>query len=988
MFFTQYHKMLDVLHFGTEAPRSYFIPFGSRNGALNDTRENSDKFTLLNGEWKFRFFNNIADVTSDLVAKNFDASNCDDITVPCCWQMYANRGYDEITYANLEYPFSVDPPYLPDENPCGVYFKDIDIDNISEKVYINFEGVSSCFYLYVNGEFCGYSQVSHCTSEFDITDKLSVGTNRITVIVAKWCDGSYLEDQDFFRLSGIFRDVYLLSRPEKHIVDFKVDTQFNDDFSLCKVDAAFTGYSKGNYLLTDAQGNTVASDEFDGEFSFDVENPVLWNAENPYLYTLLIECNGEFIKSMIGFKKVEIKDKKFLINGKREILRGVNRHDANPDTGYATSVADMLNDLYVMKRANINCIRTSHYPNDPRFYEMCSELGFYVVNETDLETHGMGYNTKADWDWTRWSFLSNSPDWKEAYVDRAQRLFERDKNSACVIMWSLGNESGAGVNHRAMREYIKSRRNDAIVHYENSHKEFKAVPEGEDFSDISDVESRMYAEADYIENYLKDEANTKPFYMCEYVSAMSTGEVYRYFDLVDKFENFSGGCVWEFCDHAVNIEGKLYTRRDHEYINSTELGGPGGVVYADRTPHPGYYDLKKCYEPFCGEYNNGAVVIRNKRRFADLNDVYINWNVSANGKEIISGKTDALNIAPCDKAEIKFFDEKDITDKNNCIFTLSFKLCEDKPWAEKGFEVGFLQFEIGESSNCSGRKATSNTVSTTENDRYINVTVGKTDVVFDKVYGSICSLTQNGKQYIDERIGFDIFRPKNYEGGHYDEWMLERFDKIKQKTYSCELIDSNDEKATVKVELALGSHSRPPVIKMSAVWEVLSDGSINVKNDVKVRENAPCLPRFGLKLVMPKDFEDVTYFGLGDFESYPDRVKALKTGLWNSTVTDMYEDYIITQECGNRFDTRWAVISDKNGNALEISSKSHDKFSFKASHYSTEDINTYHHQHELPETDNTYLNIDYKISSISGREGLDFDEKEFSCEFSIVPFKL
>ncbi len=988
MFFTQYHKMLDVLHYGTKEPRAYYIPFESRENALNGTREDSKRFTLLSGEWKFKFFSNIADVTADLVEKDYITDNCDDITVPRCWQTYADRGYDEIAYANLEYPFTVDPPHLPDENPCGVYFTDVEISNLSEKTYINFEGVSSCFYLYINGTFCGYSQVSHCTSEFDITDKLVAGKNRITVIVAKWCDGSYIEDQDYFRLSGIFRDVYLLARPENHIEDVKIDTDINDDFSLCKLSADFTGYAKGNYLFTDAEGNTVSSGDFDGKISFEVANPILWNAEKPYLYTLLIEANGEFIRFKVGIKKVEIKDKKFLINGKREILRGVNRHDAHPETGYAVSVEDMLQDLYIMKRANINCIRTSHYPNDPRFCEMCSELGFYVVDETDLETHGMGYNTKEDWDWTRWSFLSNSPDWKAAYVDRVQRLFERDKNSACVIMWSLGNESGAGVNHRAMREYIKSRRSDAIVHYENSHKEFKAVPEGEDFSDISDVESRMYAEADYIENYLQDENNHKPFYMCEYVSAMTTGEVYKYFDLVDKFENFSGGCVWEFCDHSLKIDGKYYTRRDYEFINSTEPGGPGGVVYADRTPHPGYYDLKKCYEPFCGEYADGAVTIFNKRRFADLSDLYIDWNVSANGKVILSGKTDALDIAPCDKAQIKFFDEKDITDRNNCIFTLSFRLADDKVWAQKGYEVGFLQYELGESYASSDYEKEENKVNAVEDERYINIAVGQTKVVFDKVYGSVCSLERNGKEYIKERISFDIFRPQNYESGPYSQWMLERFDKIKQKTYACTLIENNESKAVVEVELSLGSHSRPPVIKTTAKWEVLADGSINVKCDVKVRENAPCLPRFGLKLVMPKDFEKVTYFGLGEGESYPDRVKAWKTGLYNSTVTDLYENYTITQECGNRADTRWAVISDNNGNALEISSKSHDKFSFKAIHYSTDDINTYKHAHELPEIESTYLNIDYKVNSISGRKGLDFDEKEFSCEFKIVPMNI
>ncbi len=987
MFFVNYHEKLDVLHFGTKEPRAYYIPFCSKDNALSKKREDSCRFTLLSGEWKFKFFSNIADVTEDLIKKDYVTDGCDDITVPRCWQTYPERGYDKITYANLEYPFSVEPPYIPDENPCGVYFKDFDMDEIADKVYINFEGVSSCFYLYVNGKFAAYSQVSHCTSEIDITDKLVKGNNRITVMVAKWCHGSYIEDQDYFRLSGIFRDVYLLARPENHIEDVKIDTCLNDDYSACtlKVELA----SKGKYLFLDQNNSVVCDGEFDGSFDFNVSSPVLWNAEKPYLYTLLIESEGEFIAFKTGIKEVKIENKKLLINGKREILRGVNRHDVHPVTGYAVSEEDMLEDLYIMKRANINCIRTSHYPNDPRFCEYCSELGFYVVDEADLETHGMGYNTKNDWDWTRWSFLSNSPDWKAAYIDRAKRLFERDKNSASVIMWSLGNESGAGVNHRAMREYIKSRRSDALIHYENSHLEFKAVPDGEDFSDISDVESRMYAEADYIENYLKNEKYSKPFYMCEYVCASSTGEVYKYFDLVDKYENFSGGCVWEFAEHALKIpnsEGKedYFIRRDCEYINSTEMGGAHGVVNCDRSLRPGYFDLKKVYEPFCGEYSDGTVTVFNKRRFASLSDLYVSWDVSQNGKVIMTGETDALDIEPMGNKALKLFDKTEFENKENLFLTLSFRLAEDKPWAEKGYETGFLQFELGESSGDSGAELRESAVCATEDDRYINISAGETSVKFDKVYGSICSFKKNEKELIKERVSFDIFRPETYNSGPYSDWMLERFDVIKQKTYSCKLIKADEKEAQVQVEFSLGSHSRPPVIKATALWSVLADGSLNVKCDAKVRENAPTLPRFGLKLTMPKEFEEVKYFGLGEKESYPDKDRAFKKGVYETTVTDMYESFFVAQESSNRFGTRWATLSDGD-TTLHISSTSHEDFSFKAIHYSTEDIRNARYFYRLPDVESTYLNIDYKVSPfVEERAELRFNEKEFSFEFKIA----
>lgn len=990
MHIPKYHTELSALHIGVEAPRAYYIPYHDKKSALTLPREDSQNFTLLSGEWKFKFFSNFDDIPESVFSAEYDTKDSDDITVPKCWQLYTDRGYDKITYANLEYPFTVDPPYLPDEIPCGVYFKDVEIKKDGKKLYLVFEGVAPCFYLYINGRFCAYSQVSHSTSEIDITDFAVDGSNRITVVVTKWCDGSYLEDQDFFRLSGIFRDVYILKRAEGHIKDIKVDCRLDDSLTNCTVSVETQSSANGSYTFINADGEEIRKGSFSGNFSFEVTDPILWNAENPYLYTLLIESEGEYIPIKTGIKKVEIKDKKFLINGKREILRGVNRHDSNPHTGYAVSVEDMRNDLYLMKRANINTIRTSHYPNDPRFYEMCSELGFYTVDEADLETHGMGYNTKEDWDWTRWSYLSSSPEWKDAYVDRAARLFERDKNSPCVIMWSLGNESGAGVNHRAMAKYIKSRRADAVVHYENSHKEFKAVPEGEDFSDISDVESRMYASAEYIEDYLKDESNQKPFYMCEYVSASSTGEVYKFFDLVDKYENFSGGCVWEFCDHIVTIpckDGKerSYARRDCEYINSTELGAPGGVVYGNRKPRPGYYDLKKVYEPFSGAYlGGGKVLINNKRRFASLDDLYIDWCVCSNGKAVISGKTDRVDIAPCQSKEIKLFESEDFSALPNCFLTLSFKLADNRPWAEKGYETGFLQFELGTALSESGEIHEESDVTANEDKRYINVKFGKNEMTFDKALGCICSLKGGGKQLIKENIAFDIFRA---ESGGNRAWELERFDVIKQKTYSAKLVSSDSNSAVIETEASLGAHSRPPVIRMKTVWTVNSKSGISVKCSVNVRENAPSLPRFGLNIVMPAEFNNVRYFALGERESYPDKVKAWKHGLYETTADEMYEHYTVTMECSNREKTRWAQIFSSDGAGIEISGTEGKEVSFKAIPYSAHDLMTYKRDFELPDSDSTYVSLDYKVAPITAeRKELEFSEKSFECEFLIRPF--
>ena len=994
MFFQGFHKSLDTLHFGMQKPRAYYIPFADRESALNGIRENSELFTLLSGTWKFKFFKSFEDLSEDVLSAEID--DFDDITVPRCWQTYTDRDYDKPLYSNLEYPFPTDPPHVPDENPCGVYYRDIDIKKEDKKYYLNFEGVSSCFYLFVNGVFTGYSQVSHSTSEFDITDKLTDGSNRICVIVVKWCDGTYLEDQDFFRLSGIFRDVYLLCRNSSHAEDITVRSELDESLTECKIELTAENAVGASYELTDRDGKVIKSGSFDNSTVIELSEPILWNSEQPYLYTLLIFHAGEVIPFRLGIKKVEIKDKKLLINGKREILRGVNRHDSNPFTGYYVSVEDMKRDIFLIKKANGNTVRTSHYPNDPRFYELCSEYGIYTVDEADLETHGMGYEVEGEWDWTRWSSLSTIPEWKEAYVDRARLLYERDKNSPCVIMWSLGNESGVGVNHRAMAQYIRERDRNAVIHYENSHKEFPAVPEGENFSDISDVESRMYAGVGYIENYLNDPENHKPFFMCEYVCSMSTGDVYDYFKFADDYENFSGGCIWEFCDHAIGVKDadgnvRYYYGGDFGEQPNSGICCIDGLVYPDRRPRPGYYDMKKVYEPFKGSFEDGILTVINRRTYTSLDDLCAEWTVTSNGKILKSGTLDSLSIAPkaCEKYEL--FGKDEFKERENCFLTVSFKQKAPSPWAEKGYEVGFLQFELGV-FGAELPKTSADKIVAEETERYLSLSASGTSVVFDKKYGKLCSFRKNGEDIISDCVEFDIWRAPNYNGGSKGRWFLERFDRIKQKTYSCRVAENDGEKAVIETEASLGAHSSPPVIRMTVVWTFLCDGSLTVSCKGKVRENAPLLPHLGIKLIMPKDFENVGYFGIGDRETYPDRHKAFRYGLYETTATDMYEHYIRPQECGNRFGVRYACIQKANGTGLAFSADGKD-FCFKALHYEAADLIISAHDFELPNTDKTVLSIDWKVNAISENSELDvpkysrnLGDKSFDFSFRLVPF--
>ncbi len=998
MEFKQYHKSLEHLHIGTKKPRAYFIPHDSLETALSGDRNSSYYLTNLCGEWSFRYFKSFEDFYS-----GFNMADCKDdkfaeVQVPGCFQLYDIEGMDKPLYSNLMYPFPTDPPHVPEENPCGLYVKDIEISDemLERDSIITFEGVSSCFYLWVNGEFAGYSQVSHCTSEFNITEYVKQGTNRIAVLVVKWCDGSYLEDQDYFRLSGIFREVYILSRNKIRLEDVFIKQSFNDDFSLCTlhIDCTLTGNTPVLYGLASPKGELIAQGESnESKFDIEIQSPYLWNDEKPYVYNLFLTVEDEIIPLQLALKKAEIKDKKLLINGKPVKLRGINRHDSHPEKGYAVDMEHMVNDLLLLKRANVNAIRTSHYPNDPRFYDVAEALGFYFIDETDIETHGMGYNTSADWDWTRWSMLSTIPEWKEAYVDRAARLFERDKNHGCVIMWSLGNESGCGVNHRAMREYIKSRDENAIVHYENSHLEFKAVPEGECFKDISDVESRMYAGVNYIDNYCNNEEYTKPFYMCEYVCSMTTGDVYGYWELVDKYDNFCGGCIWELTDHAINIPDENGNPRYYYGGDFGDFPNDGiccidGLVFPDRTPRPGYYDMKKVYEPFRGSYKNGVLTVKSVRYFESLSDLSLKWRLTKNNEILAEGELDTLDIAPQAEKAYTLFDEKDFTLCGDCFLTASICQKNDTPWAEKGYEIGFLQFEI-ECEKCTC-EADENDVTLADDGRYATITCGKAQYIFDKPYGRICSISRDGKELLTAPVKWKMWHAPTYNRGSVDEWLANHLHHVAQKTYSTE-IEYLDNKVIILTEIALGGPANPPILKGKVTYIFSGDGSVAISIYGDIRENAPVLPRLGIELTMNEENESITYFGLGETETYPDRYKAARYGEYELTVTDNFVHYVRPQENSNHFKTRRVAVGKKGGIGIFAEGFMNTKeFSFNASHYSAEQLTDTKHDFELKKEPCTYLNLDGRFNGISESRELDneennliFDEKSVSFGFRL-----
>lgn len=984
----RYYRQLENLHIGCEAPRAYFVPFNCERDAASE-RENSKLFFSLNGEWDFAFFENVEEL--EIEDENFtSAVVCGDkIDVPSCWQLYPDRGYDVPNYINQDYPYPVDPPYLPDVIPCGFYRRTVKYNKKDGKEYfINFEGVSSCFYLWVNGSFIGYSQVSHCTSELNITDSLVSGDNKFEILVVKHCDGSYMEDQDFFRLSGIFRDVYILERDRIHIRDIFIDCNVDENLSSASIDitADLTGKAEAEYKLTCPCGKTISVIKAGEKAEIRIENPVLWNAENPQLYTLTVNCGSEWISFPLAVRRIEIKDKCLLLNGQKIKLRGINRHDSHPETGYVVSVEHMMNDLKLMKCANVNTIRTSHYPNDPRFLEMCDRLGFMIIDEADLESHGMGYNY-GDWYWDYWAHLTTVPEWREACVDRARRLFERDKNHGCVIMWSLGNESGCGENHRHMAAYIRSRLPKAIIHYENARIEYQERL-GADFTDISDVESRMYASLDYLEEYLNDPKMTKPFFYCEYVAAWSTGDIPLHWDKFEDYDNYCGGCVWEWTDHAVNIGtaespryryGGDFGDYPNDYIYCVD-----GLVYPDRRPRPGFYDMKITYQPFDVKYNDGKITVMNKRYFTALSDIDIEWTLERNGKPVSGGKLGSADIAPREKKEYTLFENNNFDRFTTLI--LRFTQNTDTPWAEKGYEVGHVQFILSD-DKIEIETDKKSDLALNETRTKINISCGETKYIYDKITGRIISVN-NGKELLKKPLSFNISRSYHPSNGTQGQWKRARYEKAVQKTYSTEILEASSSKIIILSKISFAAAAMPPALWADVIY-TFDREKLNISVKADVTERAPALPRFGLHIVMPKSFENMKYIGYGPVETYCDRFRSQMISEYETTAAENFEHYIKPVECSAHYKTKIAEITDSDGNGFVFADTSREGFLFNAKHYSDEQLLETQHDDELYELNETIVSVDYKMHAdcpdfANLEPWRTFDEKEFEFSFNIA----
>lgn len=702
MMIPRYYEDLSILHDNTMPMRSYYIPASQKMNTLIEHREDSDRFQLLNGVWKFQYYKSVYDLKEAFYRTSFNTKDFDDITVPGVWQI---AGYDSPQYTNIRYPFPFDPPYLPQDIPCGAYVRKFTYhENIdAPRIYLNFEGVDSCFFVWLNGKYTGYSQVPHATAEFDVTEFLEEGENTIAVLVLKWCDGSYLEDQDKFRMNGIFRDVYLLKRPERAIWDYHITTQIKENTAKVKLNVTFDFSIPVSVIIEDQARAVVATGTIsdDGSIEFKIPNPTLWNTEHPYLYTLTLQSSYETIVDYIALRTIEIRDKVIYFNGQKIKFRGVNRHDSDPETGFTVSVPQIKKDLSLMKQHNFNSIRSSHYPNAPYFYQMCDLYGFMVIEEADIEAHGpyMLYR-KEDTDYNRfkrWNEkIADDPIWEESILDRVQHMVQRDKNRFCIVMWSMGNESAYGCNFEKALRWTKKFDPYRLTQYESAR--YRNYDVTYDYSNL-DLYSRMYPAMNEIEEYLEEDGS-KPFLLVEYCHSMGNGpgDLEDYFQLIQKDDRMCGGFVWEWCDHAIahgkTESGKTiyYYGGDHDEELHDGNFCMDGLVFPDRTPHTGILEYKNVYRPVrvvSYDQETGKLVLHNYLDFDDLKDYLdIRFEVIKDGLSTVQkGKLSPFSVMPHTDGVTEL--NVTIPSEGKIYLKLIYRLKKETPFLKKNFILGF-----------------------------------------------------------------------------------------------------------------------------------------------------------------------------------------------------------------------------------------------------------------------------------------------------------
>ena len=1009
MIVPRYYENLSVLHENTMPARAYYIPASKRMDNLVEHREESDRMQLLNGTWKFQYFNSIYDIQDSFFEKNYDTENFDEIQVPSVWQM---AGYDTHQYTNIRYPFPFDPPYVPQDIPCGAYVHNFEYsrDEKASKAFLNFEGVDSCFYVWINGSYIGYSQVSHMTSEFDVTDVLQDGTNTVAVLVMKWCDGSYLEDQDKFRMSGIFRDVYILKRPKQAISDYHIKTRIEDMLAKVEIEMKFYFPLNVKISIEDRNGAVVALGSIaeEGTAVLEIASPELWNTENPYLYKLILETENEVIVDHIALRKIEIKDQVIYLNGQKIKFRGVNRHDSDPVTGFTINPEQITTDLTLMKQHNFNAIRSSHYPNAPFFYEMCDKYGFMVIDEADIEAHGpfMIYR-KEDTDYNRfkrWNEkIADDPVWEEAIVDRVKLMVERDKNRFCIVMWSMGNESAYGCNFEKALEWTKNFDPDRITQYESAR--YRNYDETYDYSNL-DVYSRMYPALSEIQEYL-DKDGSKPFLLVEYCHSMGNGpgDFEDYFQMIQDNDKMCGGFVWEWCDHAIAHgtaeNGKTIYAYGGDHGEEIHDGNfcMDGLVYPDRTVHTGLLEYKNVYRPArVISYNkeSGELVLHNYMDFDDLKDyVKISYELTQDGLVISKGKLPEVSAAPHSEGKINL--KINVPESGKCYLKFIYHLKKELPLLDEDHILGFDEIEVSQKdAKCQlaekwvEKTVTDSELQVSEDDTQIHIKGREFAYTIDRRTALFTEMKFAGREYLNHPMELNIWRaPTDNDMYIKSEWKKAHYDKAYTRAYTTEVVQG---KHGVKItsHASVVAETVQKILDVTITWKIEAAGKIDADIAVTKDDEFPDLPRFGVRMFLDKKLSAVRYFGMGPQESYCDKHQAASHGLYHANVDDLHEDYIRPQENGSHYDCEYVEL---NNSRYGIVASAEKAFSFNASYYTQEELEKKTHNYELIESDSVVFCVDYALNGIGsnscGPVVLDqyrFDDVLFRFQFTLIPY--
>jgi len=965
------------LHRNREAPRASFVPWADTPTALVGDREASTRFQLLNGLWRFLLAPRPDAVPHAFESEGFAADKWPTLPVPGCWQMH---GYGKPNYSNVNYPYPVDPPFLPDENPVGLYRRAFTLspDWKDRQVFITFEGVCAGFYLWVNGQAAGFSKGSHMPAEFNITPFLRAGENLLAVQVFQWTDGSYLEDQDMWRLNGIFRDVYLTARPATHLRDVTVRTRLDDAARDAVLEVTACLRNLGNAPARCALRGTLIAPNGDWVAQFRLADalpvapgpdtvaatsvalsaPLKWTAETPHLYSLLLEldvegASAEVIHQNVGFRQIALRDGLFLVNGVPIKIQGVNRHDTHPDLGYAVSPESMRRDVILMKQHNINTVRTSHYPNDPRFMDLCDRFGLYVIDEADLETHGFGY-TLPD-------IPARRPEWEAAFVERAERLYERDKNHPCVVMWSLGNEAGYGPNHDAMAAWLRKADPTRPVHYERAG-EAPAV----------DVVSTMYpGVAHLIEQGLKKDP--RPYFMCEYAHAMGQGpgNLKEYWDAIRAHPRLLGGCIWEWVDHGI----RRRTERGEEYM---AYGGDfgdkpndgnfciDGLCFPDRIPHTGLIEYKKIIEPVNVEAASpdaSRLRITNRYFFLSLAHLRASWALLRNGEVVREGTLSLPNLPAGSATELPLpVPPEALRPVGEYFLNIEFALSESASWASAGHVVARAQVALPRSPAPEARPAPAAPELAIEETPATLAFSGRDfRLVFDRRTGTLSAWEFLGTRLLLSGPRLNVWRaPTDNDKRMKLEWIAAGLDRLQHRVNDTRIVAREPACITVAVESVLAAYSLRPAFRCDYLYRIHGNGEVEIETHVLPLRNPPPLahlPRLGLQMRLPGAFDRMVWYGRGPHESYVDRKESAFVGLYRGTVQEQFVNYVYPQENGNKSDVRWVALTDLRG--IGLRAEGMPLLNVSAHHYSTENLTQALHTYDLVRLDETILNLDH-----------------------------